>query len=130
MGSIAIYIVGSIIICTVEQIFINMQLSDIHIIEPYNAYVKTKRKKHWHEIVEEQMLIERIISEQQKQKVENSLKNNVVPNVTSVSETLVSPTLPPDSPPIAASTVIVVGPAQAGAGGQPPIEFFSSQNVQ
>jgi hypothetical protein len=44
-----------------------MSIQDIYIIEPYNAYSKTKRKKHWHENVEEQMLIEKIIKEQQKQ---------------------------------------------------------------
>jgi PKD repeat protein len=44
------------------------------LIEPYNAWDKTpKKKKHWHEIIEEEQLMARIIAEQQasQQQIQN-----------------------------------------------------------
>src|SRR5208283_5977732 len=37
----------------------------MYLIEPYNAYQKPPRKKHWMEIVEEEALLHRIITEEQ-----------------------------------------------------------------
>lgn len=45
------------------------------LIEPYNAWDKTpKKKKHWHELVEEEQLMARIIAEQQaaQQQIQNT----------------------------------------------------------
>lgn len=45
------------------------------LIEPYNAWDKTpKKKKHWHELIEEEQLMARIIAEQQaaQQQIQNT----------------------------------------------------------
>jgi hypothetical protein len=36
-----------------------------YLIEPYNPYIKSTRKKHWMEIAEEEALAQRIVNEQQ-----------------------------------------------------------------
>ena len=41
-----------------------MNTPEIYLVEPYNAYAPKGRKKHWHEIIEEQALIQRILAEQ------------------------------------------------------------------
>ena len=42
-----------------------MNFSSFHLVEPYNAYTsQNPKKKHWHQIVEEEALMHRIISEQ------------------------------------------------------------------
>jgi len=83
-----------------------MNIPEIYLIEPYNAYTNQKggRKKHWHEVIEEQALLQRILAEQQ------------------ALQEASSKTLPPTSPSIAAPTV---GNMSAGAGGSPPSQFFN-----
>lgn len=46
-----------------------MNISGIYLAEPYNAYTAQKgaRKKHWHEVIEEEALMQRVIAEQQAQ---------------------------------------------------------------
>jgi PKD repeat protein len=79
-----------------------MNVPQIYLIEPYNAYATKGRKKHWTEIVEEQALLERIIAEAN------------------------SRTLPPNSPSVSTPAV---GNSAAGAGGQPVLEYFHSTDV-
>lgn len=80
-----------------------MNIPEFYLIEPYNAYATKGRKKHWHEVIEEQALLERIIAEQQ------------------AIQEAASRTLPPNSP--ATSTAIVGNPA-GGAGGVPVYPYF------
>ena len=76
-----------------------MNVPQIYLVEPYNAYTdKAKKKKHWAEIVEEQALLEKIIAEARSQ------------------------TLPPNAPENSTPTV---GNSSAGAGGQPVCGYFS-----
>ena len=44
-----------------------MNIPEIYLVEPYNAYAPKGRKKHWHEVIEEQALMARILAEQQAQ---------------------------------------------------------------
>ena len=85
-----------------------MNLPEIYLVEPYNAYTsKPGRKKHWHDVIEEQALFARMLAEQQAIMEANSR------------------TLPPNSPPTSGPTV---GNAAGGAGGQPPPQFFNPQS--
>ena len=81
-----------------------MNLPEVFLVEPYNAYAPKGRKKHWHEVIEEQALLARIIAEQQ-----------------AIQEAQ-SKTLPPNSPNISQQTV---GNNNAGAGGVPVVDFFN-----
>ncbi len=83
-----------------------MNIPEIYLVEPYNAYAPKQKKKHWHEVIEEQALMARILAEQQ-----------------ALQEAQNSKTLPPTSPSIATPTV--GGIPQGGAGGQPPPQFFN-----
>ena len=90
-----------------------MNISEIFLVEPYNAYTVQKggRKKHWHEVIEEEALMQRIIAEQQAQQ-------------QALLEAQNSRTLPPNSPDISSP---VVGNMNAGAGGMPVYDFFHSE---
>lgn len=83
-----------------------MNIPEIYLVEPYNAYTNQKgaRKKHWHEIIEEQALLQRIMAEQQAL-LEASSK-----------------TLPPNSPD---TSNPAVGNMAAGAGGVLPSQVFN-----
>ena len=81
-----------------------MNIPEVFLVEPYNPYAPKNRKKHWHEIIEEQALLARIIAEQQA--IQEAKSN----------------TLPLNSPSIAQATV---GNMAAGAGGSPPPQFFN-----
>jgi hypothetical protein len=83
----------------------SMNIPEIYLIEPYNAYAPKGRKKHWHEIVEEQALMARIIAEQQ------------------ALQEAQSRTLPPNSPDISSATV--GSPGGGGGGGVPVYPFFN-----
>lgn len=83
-----------------------MNIPEIYLVEPYNAYAPKGRKKHWHEIVEEQALLAKIIAEQQ-----------------ALQEAQYSKTLPQNSP--ATATPTIGGTPQAGAGGVPVTTFFN-----
>jgi len=80
-----------------------MNIPEIYLIEPYNAYAPKGRKKHWHEVIEEQALLQKILAEQQ-----------------AIQEAQ-SKTLPANSPNISVQTV---GNMSAGAGGSPIVRFF------
>lgn len=81
-----------------------MSIPEIYLVEPYNAYAPKGRKKHWHEVVEEQALMQRIMAEQ-----------------IALQEAQ-SKTLPPNSPNIANPTV---GNMNAGAGGTPVWDYWN-----
>jgi len=82
-----------------------MNIPEIYLVEPYNAYAPKGRKKHWHEVVEEQALMQRIMAEQM------------------ALQEAASKTLPPNSPPTSIQTA--VGTPPAGAGGQPVWDFWN-----
>ena len=80
-----------------------MNIPEIYLVEPYNPYAPKGRKKHWHEVIEEQALMARLIAEQQ------------------ALQEAQSKTLPNNSPDISSPTV---GNMNAGAGGMPVVDFF------
>lgn len=81
-----------------------MNVPEVYLVEPYNAYAPKGRKKHWHEVVEEQALLARILAEQQAlQEASNR-------------------TLPPNSPDVSSPTV---GNMAGGAGGTPVWDFWN-----
>jgi PKD repeat protein len=82
-----------------------MNIPEIYLVEPYNAYATKGRKKHWHEIVEEQALMARIQAEQ-----------------IALQETQ-NRTLPENAP--APSTPTVGGTPQPGGGGVPVYPAFN-----
>lgn len=80
-----------------------MNIPEIYLVEPYNAYAPKQNKKHWHQIVEEQALLARIQAEQM------------------ALQEAASKTLPPTAPDVSTPTV---GTA-AGAGGAYPPQVFN-----
>lgn len=95
-----------------------MNIPQIYLVEPYNAYAP-KRKKHWMEEVEEQALLAKIIAEQQA--IREAQANR-------------STTLPPQAPPVSQQTAqTYTGGAGAaggantggGAGGMPVWDFWN-----
>ncbi len=64
-----------------------MNIPEIYLVEPYNAYAPKGKKKHWMQEVEEQALLAKIIAEQQALK-EAAARTGNTPNV-----------LPPQAPP-------------------------------
>jgi PKD repeat protein len=93
-----------------------MNIPEIYLIEPYNAYAPKGRKKHWHEVVEEQALMARILAEQQ------------------ALQEAASKTLPPQAPEYSTPTIVgnSAGAGQAGhqgsaagGGGVPVFDFFN-----
>lgn len=97
-----------------------MNIPEIYLIEPYNPYAPKGRKKHWHEVVEEQALMARILAEQQAQQ-------------QALLEAK-SRTTPPQAPPESVPTVVgnSAGAGQAGeagsapgGGGVPVFDFFN-----
>lgn len=85
-----------------------MNIPEIYLVEPYNAYAPKQNKKHWHQIVEEQALLARIQAEQ------------------IALQEAASRTLPPESPNISTP---VVGNMSAGAGGMYPPQVFHPENA-
>ena len=85
-----------------------MNIPEFYLVEPYNAYTAQKggRKKHWHEIIEEQALLERIIADQIALQEANSR------------------TLPPNSPPTSVATAVGASTVAGGAGGVPTVDYF------
>lgn len=80
-----------------------MNIPEIYLVEPYNAYAPKQNKKHWHQVIEEQALLARIQAEQM------------------ALQEAASRTLPPTSPEVSTPTV---GNA-AGAGGVYPPQVFN-----
>jgi len=62
-----------------------MNTPEIYLVEPYNAYAVKGKKKHLHQILEEEALMARIVAEQQ------ALHEAAVKQA--------HPTLPPQAPP-------------------------------
>lgn len=85
-----------------------MNIPEIYLVEPYNAYAPKQNKKHWHQVVEEQALLARIQAEQ------------------IALQEAASRTLPPNSPD---TSVPTVGNPSAGAGGMYPPQVFNPQNA-
>ena len=96
-----------------------MNIPEIYLVEPYNAYAPKGRKKHWHEVIEEQALMARILAEQQAQQ-------------QAILEAQTR-TLPSDAPHVSSATVAgrSFAPAgnspagNAGAGGQPVPDYWA-----
>lgn len=86
-----------------------MNIPQIYLVEPYNAYAPKQNKKHWHQIVEEQALLARIQAEQM------------------ALQEAASKTLPPTAPQVSTPTVGTA--AGAGAGGVFPPQVFSPTNA-
>ena len=92
-----------------------MNISQIYLVEPYNAYAPQGKKKHWMQEVEEQNLMARIIAEQQLQEAKSN-------------------TLPPQAPPNSVNTVQHYSGGEGAAGnantngacgGAPRPQFFT-----
>lgn len=77
-----------------------MNIPEIYLTEPYNAYAPKKKQKHWHEVIEEQALMAKILAEANR----NS-------------------TLAPDMPNQATPQIQAIPPA--GGGGMPTPQFFN-----
>jgi len=86
-----------------------MNIPEIYLVEPYNAYAPKKKQKHWHEVIEEQALMAKIAAEQQ-----------------AIMEAS-SHTLPPNSPDISTATPVAIPPA--GGGGTLPPQVFSDSSA-
>jgi hypothetical protein len=86
-----------------------MNIPQLYLVEPYNAYAPKGQKKHWMQVVEEQALMARIMADQQ-----------------ALQESQYSKTLPENAP--ASATPTIGGIPQAGGGGQPVPQFFN-QNL-
>jgi PKD repeat protein len=80
-----------------------MNIPEIYLVEPYNAYAPKQNKKHWHQVIEEQALMAKLVAEQM------------------ALQEAASKTLPPSAPEVSTP---VVGTA-AGAGGAYPPQVFS-----
>ena len=83
-----------------------MTIPEIYLTEPYNAYTNAQKKqKHWHEVIEEQALMAKILSEANR----NS-------------------TLAPNMPNQATPELQAIPPA--GGGGMPMPQYFNpSMNI-
>jgi PKD repeat protein len=92
-----------------------MNIPQIYLIEPYNAYAPKGRKKHWMEIAEEEALMAKIIAEQSAILQTQNLA-------------LLSQTPPPTSQQVQDAAVgSAVGP---GAGGIPRFSYFKEPTEQ
>ena len=95
-----------------------MNIPQIYLVEPYNAYAPKGKKKHWMQEVEEQNLMARIIAEQQLQEAKSN-------------------TLPPQAPPNSVNTVQHYSGGEGAAGnsnangacgGAPRPQFFTPES--
>jgi PKD repeat protein len=100
-----------------------MNVPEIYLVEPYNAYAPKQKKKHWMQEVEEQALLARILAEQQVLK--------------EAAAKIAHPTLPPQAPPTSQATYQAYsggegaagGPNTTGGGGsQPRPQFFNPES--
>lgn len=96
-----------------------MNIPQIYLVEPYNAYAPKQKKKHWMQEVEEQALLARIIAEQTA--IQEAAKRT-------------SNTLPPQAPETATPTIVGNTSGEgaaggrgsgAGGGGTPVWDFFN-----
>jgi PKD repeat protein len=97
-----------------------MNIPEIYLVEPYNAYAPKGKKKHWMQEVEEQALLAKIIAEQQA--------------LREAAQQRTSNTLPPQAPPTAQAGAqgysggagAAGGPnTTGGGGGAPRPQFFN-----
>jgi len=87
-----------------------MNIPQIYLVEPYNAYSPKQKKKHWHQVIEEEALMARIIAEQQaRQQAE-------------LMQEAKSKTLPPQAPPESVPTIVgnTAGAGSEGGAGSAP----------
>ncbi len=99
-----------------------MNIPELYLVEPYNAYAPKGKKKHWMQEVEEQALMAKIIAEQQALQEAAKRPSN---------------TLPPQAPPAEQSSAqhYSGGEGAAGAanttggGGQQPRPQFFNPNL-
>ena len=100
-----------------------MNIPEIYLIEPYNAYSPKGKKKHWMQEVEEQALMAKIIAEQMA--------------LQEAAAKRTSNTLPPQAPPTAQSTAQAYSGGEGaagqanttGGGGQQPRPQFFNPSV-
>ena len=78
-----------------------MNIPEIYLVEPYNAYAPKGKKKHWMQEVEEQALLARILAEQQQLQEAAQRSSN---------------TLPPQAPPTSQATYQNYSGGQGAAG--------------
>lgn len=83
---------------SVFAVYLSIGMSNPFLFEPYNAYQKPPRKKHWMEVAEEEALMARIIAEQQAQQTQ---------------------------PPQQQTQMTAVAAGAAGGGGVPNWEYFN-----
>lgn len=76
----------------------------MYLIEPYNAYQKPAKKKHWHEIAEEEALFVKMMEAKAAQQTQADSVNDGSPSL---------------------STAATPAVGAAGAGGTPPRLFFN-----
>jgi PKD repeat protein len=99
-----------------------MNIPQIYLVEPYNAYAPKQKKKHWMQEVEEQSLLAKIIAEQQALQEAAQRTSN---------------TLPPQAPPTAQAGSqgysggegAAGGPNTTGGGGGAPRPQFYHPNM-
>ena len=100
-----------------------MNIPQIYLVEPYNAYATKGKKKHLHQILEEEALMARIVAEQQA--------------LQEAAAKQAHPTLPPQAPPSSQATYQnysggegAAGQANTnGGGGQAPRpQFFNPES--
>ena len=87
-----------------------MNIPEIYLVEPYNAYAPKGKKKHWMQEVEEQNLLARIIAEQQQ------LREATYKNAT------LAPLMPSQATPT------IGGTPQPGGGGAPRPQYFNPES--
>jgi len=95
------------------------------LIEPYNAYLKPPKKKHWMEVAEEEALQHRMLVEEQLREamiLEQAIHEQALLQQQNLA--LKSQTPQPSSQQVQDGQYAV----NAGGGGIPPVEFFFSQS--
>ena len=103
-----------------------MNIPEIYLVEPYNAYAPKGKKKHLHQILEEEALMAKIVAEQMALR-EAAAQTGNTPNV-----------LPPQAPPTSQATAqgysggagAAGGPNTTGGGGGAPRPQFFNPNMR
>lgn len=95
-------------------------MPDIYLIEPYNAYQKPPKKKHWHEIIEEEALYHQMLQEAESLRQAKLMQEDAMKQALNLA--LKSQQPQPSS--LQVQDAAVGAPANAGAGGVPPFSYF------
>lgn len=96
---------------------------NIYFIEPYNAYAPKHRKKHFHEILEEQALMERIIMEAEANRIS---QENITTNVSNGHATAVATAAGIDHPSVVTANFDV---ARTNSGSSAPASTISGSTT-